>query len=312
LAQKSGVEDVRVAQLDRRLAGLRLAPPEEVARLRSSVARDGIRAPLVVSTGVEPGVLVVIDGFKRLRILEEREIESAPAQLVALDVTAAQVAILHCNAPHRGLCDLEEAWIIRSLCRDHGLTQVTVAKLLRRDKSWVCRRLRLAEHLDPVIQEDIRLGLLSSAVAREMSRLPRGNQVPMARAIREHGLTSRQVAVMVSAVLGSDDPAMRRDLLSDPLRYVTAQIPAVGNATDPRLGVGGNEIRKALLLLDAGAGRVVRMLIRHAPAGLRTEAASVLAEPIAQALAGAEAAVSRLRQVAADSDVGLVRMNRDA
>jgi transposase len=56
------------------------------------------------------------------------------------------------------------------------------------DKSWVSRRLMLAERLDPELQEQIRLGLLSATVAREISRLPRGNQPALARAIQTPGV----------------------------------------------------------------------------------------------------------------------------
>ncbi len=119
------------------------------------------------------------DGFKRVRILVERGAPAAWATRVALDATAAKVALVAANAPHEGLCDLEEAWVVRSLCRDHGLTQVEVGRALMRDKSWVCRRLMLAERLEAELQEQIRLGLLSSTVARELVRLPRGNQEPV-------------------------------------------------------------------------------------------------------------------------------------
>ena len=306
------VQEAVIAEIDRRFASLRLAAPDQLARLRASIERDGVRTPLLVSTAVVPGLLVLVDGFKRIRILEDRNIHTVAVRLLPLDAPAAQVAMLHANAPHRGLSDLEEAWIVRSLCREHGLTQVAVARMLRRDKSWVSRRLRLAEHLESVIQEDIKLGLLSGAVARELSRLPRGNQVPVARSVREHGLTSRQAAALVTGVLGTEEPSARRDLLADPLRYLALQDSAAGNPSDPRLGVGGNEIRKALLTLDGSAERVIRMLMRHAPAGLRGEEARVLTGPLGHAVRAAEVAVKRLHQVASDSGIRVEPVDHNA
>jgi len=97
----------------------------------------------------------------------------------ALDAAGAKAAMIAANAGHSGLSDLEETWIVRSLCREHGLTQVEVGKALRRDKSWVSRRLMLAEQLEGALQDDIRLGLLAPTVAR----VPRGNQVRMAATI---------------------------------------------------------------------------------------------------------------------------------
>ena len=46
------------------------------------------------------------------------------------------------------------------------MTQVEVAELLGRHKSWVCRRLALVEKLSNEAREDLRLGLLSTTAAR--------------------------------------------------------------------------------------------------------------------------------------------------
>ena len=65
---------------------------------------------------------------------------------------------------------------MRSLYRDDRLTQPQIAQLLGRDKSWVCRRLVLAEGLADGVEASVRLGLLSATAARDVARLPRGNQ----------------------------------------------------------------------------------------------------------------------------------------
>lgn len=293
---------VAVASLDTRFRELRLAAPAQLSRLRTSVERDGIRNPLLVSSGIEAGCQVLVDGFKRVRVLRELGTETAPAIVLDLDQTAAQVAMVQCNVPHRGLSDLEEAWIVRSLCRQHHLPQVTVGKLLARDKSWVCRRLQLAERLDPEVQDEIRLGLVSVSVARELARLPRGNQVPVMQALRRHGLSSRQTAWLVGGLLGTDDPAARRDLLEDPLRYFPApETEEASAASDPRLGRGGNVVRKSLLFLRGAALRFCDNRDRHAPAGLTGDEAQVLAPTLAEALRAVVHVVDDLRQLAADS-----------
>jgi hypothetical protein len=76
---------------------------------------------------------------------------------------------------------LEEAWIIHALVQDDGMSQVEVAKLLGRHKSWVCRRLALIERLGsqgqgrstgPVVSDG---GAADRAVAgaRRVARPPR-------------------------------------------------------------------------------------------------------------------------------------------
>lgn len=287
--------------LDLRLRDLRLAAPAQLARLRVSMEREGIRTPLAVSSGIEVGCHVLVDGFKRAKVARELGLVSAPVTVLDLDLTAAQVAMVQRNMPHRGLSDLEEAWIVRSLCRQHHLTQVAVGKLLSRDKSWVCRRLQLAEHLDPEVQDEIRLGLVSVSAARELSRLPRGNQVPAMQALRSNGLTSRQAAHLVKALLDTADPVARGDLLTDPLRYVLATEKPESENLDPRLGRGANSLRKSLLYLHGAAMRLCACRQRHAPAGLGQEETHVMAVLVIDALETSRKAAEAVRQLAADS-----------
>ena len=298
------VEVVELAQLDRRLAGLRLPAPASLARLRAAVVREGVRNPVVASTGVVAEQLVLVDGFKRVRVLEEQGVGRVRATLLALDASAAAAAVLQCNAPHRGLCDLEEAWVVRALCREHRVAQVEVGRRLARHKSWVCRRLQLAEALEEAVQADIRLGLLSATVARELVRLPRGNQVTVAGAVRDHALASRQAAQLVTLVLETADPEARRAVLADPLRYLAAARPASPVVShDPRLTAAGNEVRRSLLALTGTGERLLHTCQRHAPAGLTAQDAPLLALLVAQARQTSQRAQVRLAQLLADSVV---------
>lgn len=287
--------------LDLRLRDLRLAAPDQLTRLRSSVEREGIRSPLVVTTGIEHGKNVLIDGFKRVRVARELDIAAIPVRLSDLDLAAAQVAIVRCNMPHRGLSDLEEAWIVRALCRQQNQTQVAVGQLLGRDKSWVCRRLKLAENLDPEVQDEIRLGLLSVSVARELARLPRGNQIAAMAALRAHGLTARQAAQLIHALLDTPDPQARRDLLADPLRYLPAPQMTPSENLDPRISRGANALRKSLLHLHSASLRVCESRERHAPVGLDRESTQALATLVIDTLDVSKRAASAVRQIAADS-----------
>jgi ParB-like chromosome segregation protein Spo0J len=94
---------------------------------------------------------------------------------------------------------IEEAWVVRALVREHGLGQTEVAQLLRRHQSWVSRRLLLVEALTPEVQMDVRLGLCSPTAAREVTRLPRGIQQTVARIIARQGMSTRAAAKLVAA-----------------------------------------------------------------------------------------------------------------
>jgi ParB-like chromosome segregation protein Spo0J len=301
LSNPDAREEILIAELDQRYGSLRLASPQELGRLRASIERMGILSPVLVATAVEPERLVLVDGFKRVRVLIDRGQRSVWGMRSPLDATAAKVAMVAANAPHQGLCDLEEAWIVRSLCREHKLTQVEVGKALRRDKSWVCRRLMLAERLEGELQEEIRLGLLSSTVARELARLPRGNQTTMASAIRAHELTSKQAHRVVTALLAADDPRARDEVLADPLRYLAVAALAMDGVADPRLGARGNEVRRGLLLVEGASAKLQRSVGRCAPAGLVGEEARVLAPLVGRALRASRETTALLERLVKES-----------
>ena len=63
---------------------------------------------------------------------------------------------------------------MRSLYRDDGLSQGNIAELLRRHRSWVCRRLMLVESLESELQASVRLGLLAARAAVVLAALPPG------------------------------------------------------------------------------------------------------------------------------------------
>jgi ParB-like chromosome segregation protein Spo0J len=293
-------DEVAINALDQRYAKLRLASPEELSRVRTSVERMGILSPVLVSTDVDADRVVLIDGFKRVRIATDRGDVVVWVRRIAVDAPGAKVTMIAANAGHSGLCDLEEAWIVRSLCREHKLTQAEVGKALRRDKSWVCRRLMLAERLEDVLQDDIRLGLLSSTVARELARLPRGNQVAMAAAIRAHGLSSRQAHRIVRELMRAAEPAARAEVLADPLRYLTAE-PPVARVVDPRLGKRANEVRESLLMVSSASERWARTVVRCAPAGLVGDDARILAPLVERTLRSASETTALLERLAKDS-----------
>jgi alkylhydroperoxidase family enzyme len=91
--------------------------------------------------------------------------------------------------------------VLVSLVREDGLTQEQVAVLVGRHKSWVSRRIALVERLGEAVQESLRLGLLSGSVARELARLPRGNQEPALACVHHHRLTWRETSRLIAWLL---------------------------------------------------------------------------------------------------------------
>jgi len=299
---------------DERYAELRMARPDVLAVIRRSVQRHGVLQPLVVNAmdGEQAGTdraLVLLDGFKRLAVARELGHQQVPVRMVQLPETAARAAMLTYNATRGGgMAELEQAWLVRSLVRGCKLRQKDVAELLGKHKSWVCRRLMLAEHLAEGVEADMRLGLLSASVARELVRLPRGNQEQVAQVVREHGLTCRQVAELVDRYLLADTAAGINELLADPLRFCDGSRPedpnrATRTAVDPRLSADGARIHRQLQQLQRSAAALCRVLPNAACLSLADDDVAVLAGHAAPVLGQTQRAVARLLSLCAKADV---------
>jgi hypothetical protein len=137
----------------------------------------------------------LVDGFKRLAAARAvREVSSLWARVIEADERSAKAALYSLNRVSGKPSELEEAWIVHALVRDDGLPQVEVAELLGRHKSWVCRRLALIERLEEAAQAELKVGLLSPTCARQLVRLPPGNQDALLAVIRREALTAHEVA----------------------------------------------------------------------------------------------------------------------
>ncbi|HHH27190.1 MAG TPA: ParB/RepB/Spo0J family partition protein [Polyangiaceae bacterium] len=293
-----------IARLDtERYRPLRLLRPEVMTSLRRSVERLGVLNPIVVNASASD-ILVVLDGLKRVEVLRERGDCEVSARIVRMDDEEAEAAILAYNRPHRGLDQLEEAWIIASLARKHGLTQTRIAELVGRHKSWVCRRLALAERLAETIQDDVRLGLLTPTSARELVGLPRGNQAAVAYAVATHGLSSRQVRSLVALYRGADDSA-RSVLLKDPVPFVgPGQAPQDPPKRDPRLCDSGNKVREALLRLEGAASQFGYVVDRHLPLALEPAQTTVIRPTMTRTKTALAAALDQLASLFEAWEIG--------
>lgn len=238
----------------------------------------------------DAGGLQVVDGFKRLHVA--RELGWAELRTCTLALTGAQAkAAMQALNSQAGLCELEEAWLVRSLYREDGLTQPQIGQLLRRDKSWVCRRLMLVELLDEALQADVRLGLLTPRVAITLARLPRGNQRAVAQVVTQRGLTTRQVDRLCASLLAAPDKA-RAPLLSDWAEgRVGATAPPSSRPAPPPAVALMSDIARLVRV----AGRLQAQLLAHPLASLSPEGAAT----VRSALMGLGPVLDALQQTAA-------------
>lgn len=198
-------------ELGENLGRLRLCDPAAQHRMERSLLDHGQLSPLIVrerGRGLE-----VLDGFKRLRAARSLQWSELQVAIVRTGEAQAKLQLVHSNRAG-ALSAIEEAWVVRALHREDGLSQPEIGRLMGHDKSWVNRRLALAEALSDELQADLRLGLVDATTGRELARLPRDNQREVATVVQRRGLTTRQTRTLADAWLAAPSVDVRAALLS--------------------------------------------------------------------------------------------------
>ena len=242
------VQPLPLERIDERLCRYRLQDARWQRKMAQSLTRYGQMSPIVVYQHEESYVL--IDGFKRLRAARTLSgMTQLQARQMEVDEQGAKAAIYNLNRIGQRPQELEESWIVHALVREDGLSQVEAAQLLGRHKSWVCRRLAMLERLCESAKEELRLGLLTPALARQLTRLPMGNQSNALATAREASLTCTELSKVVDLLLGSSTQEQTDFVLSDPRRALRQADEAFMHYWDPRMSVEGNRVAKRLTLL---------------------------------------------------------------
>ena len=194
-----GLEEIAVSDIGEKYGIYRIVSPRADAAMVKSMRKYGQITPVVCVK--EPGGYELIDGFKRLRACRSLNQTTLRVKTMEVSGRVCKAALIQLNQSGRSINEMEEALVLQSLHREDGLTQVEIAALLGRDKSWVSRRIALMERLSEEVQEDIRLGLISVITARELAKLPRGNQREVADTILKRRYTTREAAQLVGYLL---------------------------------------------------------------------------------------------------------------
>lgn len=193
--------DIPVNAMGESYGRFRLIHPSSEASVLESMRQFGQILPIVVVGGMEPHRYELIDGFKRLRACRKLGLKTIQARVLSLGVRPVKAAILQLNWKARSIREVEEAMIVQSLHREDNLSQVEIALLLGRHKSWVCRRISLMEKLCDEVLSYIKLGLIGPGHGRQLTRLPRGNQQPALSAIIKHRLCCRETEKLVAMLI---------------------------------------------------------------------------------------------------------------
>lgn len=227
---KESIIEIPIEAIGTQYGRLRIIRPAAEMVMVKSIKKYGQLSPIVVCPAQDDRY-ELIDGFKRLRAAGKvKGINVLKAKLLNVGSHACKAAMLQLNSTGGGISDMEEAMVVHSLHREDGLSQIEIGVLLNRHKSWVSRRISLVERLCEEVQDEIKLGLVSVSICRELAKLPCGNQVDVISVVHGHRLSYRETAKLVSELLNS--PACDHDRMLRNPKYINGR---TNQSVDSRL-----------------------------------------------------------------------------
>lgn len=208
------IKEMPLDSIGEKFSRLRIVNPTADSAILRSMERYGQIMPVVVSE-IDLSDLQLLDGFKRLRGAKTLGMKSLKTQILRLNDRAGKAALVQLNWVGKSINSMEEALVIHSLFHEDSLSQVEIATLLGRHKSWVCRRIALIDRLCDEGRSQIQLGLLPISMGRELVKLPRGNQELLLETITRHRLNCSETGKLVEE-LQSRPEREHQDVLKRP------------------------------------------------------------------------------------------------
>ena len=239
------IKEIDIYDFDLSLSAMRITNMSRIKEVEKSMRIHGQLQPVVAR--VHENGYQLIDGFKRVYACEALVMDRVQCRLLDVDQEQAKVLMLSYNWSTQSMEAYEEALVLHDLMSTHAVNQRDLARQIGRSRSWVSRRLSLIERLDEEIGTEIRMGNLSSSHGRSLLRLPRGNQIDVARVITTWHLSSRETDTLVNAYLQAGDEKSQQQILQSPERVLTSQ-PTWGlpELYDTRLSVYGNDLFRGI------------------------------------------------------------------
>ena len=244
------IEEIGLSEFDLTLSGMRIMNMPRILKVEKSMQLHGQLQPVVARK--HEGGYQLIDGFKRFYAAEDLMMEALQCHVLEIDLAQAKVLLLSYNRLHQSMEVWEEALVLQDLQKTHSMDQRSLAELTGYSRSWVSRRLALIGKMNEDVSSEIMMGTLTSSHARALTKLPRGNQGDVARAITSFSLSSRQSDKLVEAFLKAGDENRQRYILSHPEQILRNDLS--GSEEEPydvRLSFYGNDLMQ-------GAGYVIQ------------------------------------------------------
>jgi len=175
---------------------------ESLEELATSIAAVGVVQPVIVRQS--EGGYELIAGERRWRAAKRAGFTVVPAIVRhASDVESLELALIE-NVVRQQLNPVDEAYALKVLLEDLGVTQENLAARVGKSRSAIANKMRLLD-LPAGIQDCLADGSLSEGHGRALLGVgERGRQLQLARRAVDKGMSVRQVEEEVRRMAGEE------------------------------------------------------------------------------------------------------------
>ncbi len=176
--------------------------PAALAELAESIREHGILQPLIVSTGDQPGMFILIAGERRLLAARQLGLDKVPVIVrEASEQEHLELALIE-NLQRANLNPLEAAEAYRQLSDEFKLSHEEIAMQVGKKRSTVTNTLRLL-NLPAVVRQALVDGRISEGHARNLLALstPQAQEAAL-QTILAKDLSVRQTEELVRMLNG--------------------------------------------------------------------------------------------------------------
>ncbi|MBN1632127.1 MAG: ParB/RepB/Spo0J family partition protein [Thermoleophilia bacterium] len=169
----------------------RVFEPNALDELATSIAAVGVVQPVIVRATDDGYELIA--GERRWRAAQRAGFTVIPAIVrAASDVESLELALIE-NVVRQQLNPVDEAYALKVLLEDLGVTQENLAARVGKSRSAIANKIRLLD-LPGAVQESLASGALTEGHGRALLGIAeRGKQLQLARRVVEKGMSVRQV-----------------------------------------------------------------------------------------------------------------------
>lgn len=213
--------------------------------LAASIRANGVMQPIVARALPSGKGYEIIAGERRWRAAQLAGLDRVPVIVREVPDDVAMALALIENIQREDLSPVEEAVALKRLVDEFGLTQKQVAETVGKSRTTVTNLLRLLQ-LEGEVRSLLEKGQLEMGHARALLTLEAADQLRIARAVVDKGLSVRQAEALARAALAGAAPGKqggkRAEAANDPdtERLERRLSEQVGAPVTIRQGSGGS------------------------------------------------------------------------